>query len=111
MPRLTCLCGYNVDLSQIPNPQGFKIISEPALEILTEKLAEAHRDAGSEADFERRMFSCLRDRSLSILQAYECPNCRRIAVFRHASDSVPWVWLKPEGSEAESFRGLAAVGS
>jgi len=28
MPKLTCLCWENINLSLIPNPQGFKLVWE-----------------------------------------------------------------------------------
>jgi hypothetical protein len=96
MPNLTCPCGESISLSPIPNPQGFKILAESVLEDLVERLVDSCTDDVSKPEFEKRAYQTLHVSTPGILQAYECPNCRRLAVFSRASDSVPALWFQRE---------------
>ena len=109
MPKLTCLCGEMISLSPIPNPQGFMIISERLVEPLIDALVKAHREAPSDAEFERQAYRLIVNMP-DKLQAYECPKCRRLAIFAHASNANPALWLQRQQVdpyEADSIRALA----
>ena len=99
MPRLTCLCSETIDLSRIPNPLGFKIISEAMVEAIIENLLETYRQNTSDQEFERRIFDSFHSANPTIPHAYECPNCGRLAVFSRASDAEPALWFKNESTE------------
>ena len=47
MPKITCLCGQVIDLSQIPHQQGFKLVSESALETLLETIIDAYKEGSA----------------------------------------------------------------
>ncbi|MEQ8382143.1 MAG: hypothetical protein RH949_07210 [Coleofasciculus sp. A1-SPW-01] len=108
MPKLTCLCGENINLSPIPNPQGFKLVWEPLREKLIEELITAYSSAKSEQEFEDLIYKLLYPRNPEFPQIYECSNCQRIAVFARAADSQPTVWYEPKfkGGTINSIRSL-----
>ena len=107
MPTLTCLCGESIDLSPIPNEQGFKLLWELIVEPLVEQLdrdCNAVRDAG---DFQQAAYMSIRERQLP--QVYECPSCGRLAVFERASDSAPALWFVPDTSAPRPGRSLRVL--
>lgn len=107
MPKLTCLCGESINLSPIPNPQGLKLIPEQIFDALVERLVEAYAQSGSPTEFEQRAYDTLYRQTQGIAQAYACPACGRLAVFSHASDAAPTVWLQLEKApiKHEGFLG------
>ncbi|HAG80704.1 MAG TPA: hypothetical protein DCL61_05940, partial [Cyanobacteria bacterium UBA12227] len=96
MPKLTCLCGENINLSPIPNPEGFKLIWEPLREKLIEELITAYSSAKSEQEFEELAYKLLYPRNPEFPQVYECPSCHRLAIFARAADTKPTFWYKQE---------------
>ena len=44
MPKLNCLCDEPINLSPLPNPQGFKLLPESSLEPLIDALTAAHAE-------------------------------------------------------------------
>jgi hypothetical protein len=111
MPKLTCLCGENINLSPIPNPQGFKLVWEPLREKVIEELITAYSVAKSEQEFEDLIYKLLYPRNSEFPQVYECSNCQRIAVFASASDSQTTVWYEPKFKEGtiNSIRSLVEI--
>ena len=113
MPHLTCPCGEVVDLSQIPNPQSFKLLWEPSIEPLVAALVEAHQESQTDQEFEKATFRAVYSGAVFMPLIVECPGCGRVAVFAHASDDIPAFWLKREeggGAEARSLRSLVETG-
>ncbi|GAA6617117.1 hypothetical protein [Scytonema sp. NUACC26] len=53
MPKIRCWCGEVINLSPIPNRQGFKLVWEPLLEKLAENLVIAQQQAKSNEEFEK----------------------------------------------------------
>ncbi len=108
MPKITCLCGENINLSPIPNPQGFKLIWEPMIEKFVLELVAAHRQAASAQEFEKQAYKLFHLRKPEFPQVYECPNCGRLIVFARASDAKPAFWFQGErvDGEADSLRSL-----
>ena len=98
MPKITCICGEVINLSAIPNPAGFKILSEMVLETLIANLAKAHGQSRSESDFLDEAYRAFHLGTPGIAQAYECSRCKRLAVFAHASDSSPALWFIVESA-------------
>ncbi|HBE58618.1 MAG TPA: hypothetical protein DEG17_26620 [Cyanobacteria bacterium UBA11149] len=96
MPKLTCLCGENINLSPIPNPQGFKLVWEPLREKLIEEIINAYSKAQSESEFEDFLYKLLYPSQREFPQVYECPNCYRLAVFASAADTKPRFWYQQE---------------
>lgn len=111
MPRITCLCGENINLSQIPNKQGFKLIWEPIREKLIEDLIAAYQQATSNREFEDKVYNLLYPRNPEFPQIYECPKCGRLAVLANASDSKITFWYQRErtSGEIDSLRSLVDV--
>lgn len=111
MPKITCLCGEIINLSPIPNPQGFKLIWEPLREKLIEDLITAHKQAASDKEFEDKVYKFMYPRKPEFPQVYECLNCGRLAVFARASDDKPAFWFQRERveGEADSLRSLVDV--
>lgn len=101
MPKITCICGEIINLSQIPNQQGFKIISEQALETLADNLVDAHKNSTAPIEFEKQLYKNLDTKNSGIAQAYECPNCERLIIFGNASDSQPELWFQIEKAHRE----------
>lgn len=110
MPKIRCLCGEMINLSSIPNPQGFNLIWEPLIEKLAENLVNAHQQAQSDEEFERQVYKLLipiRPKP-EFPQVYECFNCKRLVVFDRASDNIPAFWYQQEQAniEADSLHSL-----
>lgn len=108
MPKIRCLCDEIINLSPIPNPQGFNLIWEPLREKLIEDLIAAYQQARSKQEFEDQAYKLLYPKKPEFPQVYECPNCGRLAVFAHTSDASPAFWFHREetGGEADSLRSL-----
>jgi len=97
MPKLTCACGEVINLSPVPNPQGFNVFSEAVHEKIIDSLVAAHQEAQSQADFEQRAMEILTHVGTpGIMQMYECPHCGRLAVFGRAWDSTVALWFQLE---------------
>lgn len=108
MPKIRCLCGETINLSQIPNEQGFKLIWEPMIEEFVDELISAHKQARSDQEFEEQVYNLFLLRKPEFPQVYECPKCGRLAVFACASDTNPRFWFQRERTdgEADSLRSL-----
>jgi len=111
MPKIRCLCGELINLSAIPNKQGFKLIWEPLREKLIEDLIAAYQQSKSDKEFEDQIYNLLYPRKPEFPQIYECPNCGRLIVFASASDAEPAFWYQRERveGEANSLRSLVDV--
>lgn len=96
MPHLTCICGETINLSEIPNSHGFKVIAEPVLEALVSSLVNSFEKVSTPREFERAAYRILHLGTPGIAQAYECPQCGRLAIFGHASESIPALWFRLE---------------
>ena len=108
MPKITCLCGENINLSPIPNQQGFKLIWELKIEKIMDELVAAHKEATSAQEFEKQAYKLFYQRKPEFPEIYECPNCGRLVVFARASDAKPTFWYQREKveGEADSLRSL-----
>ena len=107
MPKLTCLCGESINLSQIPNPHGFKLIPERVFDTLVERLVDVYAQSPSQAEFETQVHEELYLQAHGIAQAYACPTCGRLAVFSRASDTSPALWFSVEkAQQGSSLRTL-----
>src|SRR5579872_6130662 len=95
MPSLRCPCGHTIDLSLIPNPQGFDLLWEPQKEAMVGLFIEAHRRAGSDTEFEKLVSKILNSPQRPHPYVIECPHCGRLALFAHPSDPdvVNWYAL------------------
>ncbi len=111
MPKLTCLCGENINLSPIPNPKGFKLVWEPLQEKLIEEAINAYSSAKSDREFEELIYKLLYPKNPEFPQVYECPNCHRLAVFTSAADIKPAFWYQPEfnGEKTDSICSLLEI--
>jgi hypothetical protein len=108
MPKIRCLCGEYINLSPIPNPQGFKLVWEPTIEDFVDELVSAHKHASSAQEFEKEAYKLIHRRKPEFPQVYECPNCGRLLVLARASDAKPAFWYQQEKveGEADSLRSL-----
>ncbi|AFY41154.1 hypothetical protein [Nostoc sp. PCC 7107] len=110
MPKISCICGGIINLSPIPNRQGFKLLWEPLIEKLADNLVAAHQQAESDDDFENKVYELLYPRSWEPAnpQVYECFHCKRLAVLARASDREITFWYQQElaNTETDSLRSL-----
>ena len=109
MPKITCLCGEAINLSQIPSPQGFKIVSEKVFDTLVEKLVNAYANSPSKTEFEKQAYGNFYPTTHGIAQAYECPACGRLVVFSHPSDAIPALWFQPEKANTKTEGSIRAL--
>lgn len=111
MPKLTCLCGENINLSPIPNPQGFKLVWEPLREKLIEAALNAYSSAKSNQEFEELLYKLLYPKNPEFPQVYECQSCHRLAVFISAADTKPAFWYQQEfnGGKTDSICSLVEI--
>jgi hypothetical protein len=111
MPKLTCLCGKNINLSPIPNPNGFKLVWEPLREKLIEDVLNAYSSAKSDREFEDLLYKLLYPKNPEFPQVYECQSCHRLAVFTSAADTKPAFWYQQEfnGEKTDSICSLAEI--
>jgi hypothetical protein len=103
MPKFKCLCGENINLSPIPNPQGFNLIWEPLIEILVNDLVIAYKKSSSEQGFENQVYELIHLKTPRFPQVYECCNCKRLTIFKNASDSEPIFWYERESISEDKF--------
>jgi len=82
---------------------------EQIFDTLVEALIDACIQSPSIAEAEQRVYDTLYIKTQGILQAYECPTCGRLAVFRHASETVPALWLQVEKVYAQQGASLRAL--
>jgi hypothetical protein len=107
MPKITCKCGANINMSAAPHPDLAFLFPDMQRELLTDSLSEA---ISQTSDAQQRTDSIL----LTIHEAfkklpalYECRNCNRLIVFRTGSDAIPYVWLKPD--DEASIQGFSVI--
>ncbi|HEX6749796.1 MAG TPA: hypothetical protein VF092_21065 [Longimicrobium sp.] len=94
MPKLTCICGYEIVLHGIPCPAEFALVPDVLKEPIVDKLVAAHATRG---DFETRAYLALsHTETPGILQAIECRNCFCLAIFARASDRTVAYWYARE---------------
>ena len=108
MPKLTCVCGYEIPLSGIPCPAEFALVPDVLMEPIVDKLVAAHAKRG---DFETHAYLALsHTETPGILQAIECRSCFRLAIFARASDRTVAYWYTRENTtEGEPDEALAAL--
>lgn len=94
MPKLKCLCGEVINLSPIPNPNGFMIIGEVRIESLIDRLLESHIHAKSPQDFERRAYDLMLIEEPEFPHMYECSGCGELAILKTASDRHTQFWYQ-----------------
>ncbi len=99
MPKLTCFCGYNINLTPVPNKKGFIIVWEPARDAITDQITLLHQEEIDITEFKKMVIIYLMSRNSGVLQAYECENCGRLAIFEAASDSMPTAWYRKENHQ------------
>lgn len=111
MPRIRCLCDEVINLSVIPNPQGFKLVWEPTIEEFMNELGAAYQQVSSKDEFLDQAYTLFYQRKPQFPQIYECSNCKRLVVFARASDAKPAFWYQQEKveGEANSLRSLVDV--
>lgn len=107
MPHFTCRCGQRLGLSAIPNPIGFDVLWEPAIEKLMHELVASFREANSADDFEERAYRALYA-SQPMPYLLECEACGRLAALAHAGDQTVSLWYVREiaGESGGSLQGL-----
>jgi hypothetical protein len=101
MPRLRCPDGHPINLSSIPNPNGYILIRERGIETIVDELTDACEKRAAERTFVENAFASLSSRNPDIMQVYECPTCGRLAVFDVASDDVPLAWYQVESTSVD----------
>jgi hypothetical protein len=99
--HITCPCGETINLSTVPNPQGFKVIVEPLLDELITALVKAFDATSTARDFEMMVYKTFR--TPGIAQAYECPKCGRLALLGRASERIPALWFRREKQRDEGL--------
>lgn len=109
MPKLNCICDETINLSPLPNPQGFKLISESGLEALVEGLERAHEGAASAMDFQEQAYQLVYSSRSTFVQIYECPRCGRLAIFSRASDAIPALWYQRELVLGEGIDSVSSL--
>lgn len=108
MPKLGCLCGNPVNLSKIPNPNTFSILSEVMIEELVEKLIVAHNSSRDPAEFSKKAFSAFSRTTPGLIEGIECQNCGRVAIFSQPLEK-PDFWLRPENEGHIEGRTLKSI--
>jgi hypothetical protein len=110
MPILNCLCDRSINLSIIPNPQGYKLISEPLLETIIETLVAARDNANFDLEgFETLAYDLFHLKRPSIPQVYECLHCGRIALLVHPSESDASIWFQREKKPRENLESIVSL--
>ena len=106
MPSILCLCGSKIDLSEVPNPNGYHLLSEASLEDLIDSAESLYMRAETEPEVRRGLSRLLMPLSGPSPHIYQCQNCGRLAVLRHPSNDFVLQWYSPEddGKNHESLR-------
>ncbi|MEP7286984.1 MAG: hypothetical protein ABI947_14600 [Chloroflexota bacterium] len=88
MSNILCACGEVINLTEEPNPQGFKILSESVLFELVDKIMEIHTHAKSDSDFEHQTYTAFSHfQTPGIMSGIDCPNCGRLLIYARGSDT------------------------
>jgi hypothetical protein len=109
MPNISCLCGHTIDLSPVPNDDGYRLYWEPKLEAITEQLASVFEGKAASKEFERELHWALFRTPPVPPQIYECDQCGRLVVFAHPSDEMPAFWYAPEKITNEGPKRLKNI--
>jgi len=96
MPKLTCICGEIVNLSEIPSPYGFKIFADLVIDAIVTDIITSFQKSPSTAEFEKQLYKLFEPETYRVVQAYECPHCGRLAVFGKSEQDVPDLWYRIE---------------
>jgi hypothetical protein len=95
MPTIRCLCGESIDLSAIPSPHGFVLISESDWEDITNHVGDALAGRRDSDDLHRQV---LGSGNSAIKQLYKCPHCGRLYLFDPPNaQSAAAVWVLESG--------------
>jgi hypothetical protein len=101
MPKLKCICGHSINLSEIPNRNGFHLWSESRFDEIIDNASRSVQAASSEDaawTTLRRLF--LPPIGTPSPHVYQCVSCGRLAVLRHASDLEVAQWYRPENLDS-----------
>src|SRR5262245_54115896 len=97
MPKLCCLCGTLINLSEIPQRGAFDLLPDVLRESLVHTITNVRDQATSRQDFVRQVYRAHSHVGTpGILSMVECPTCARLAVFARASDRAPAFWFQRE---------------
>ena len=108
MPKINCLCGENIDMSRIPNPQEFKLISSGLIEKLQEEIINLFNNEEVVSEkINRELILLFHSRFTPTI--YECQSCGRIAVLQKASDNIPSLWFVREKILNHNFPTLNSM--
>ncbi len=97
MPKLRCSCGHIINLSEIPNPNGFHVFSEARFDEIIGAAAKSLELGLSEDvmwEAFRKLFVPLQ--GSTALHMYQCGSCGRLAVLAHPSDDNVARWYRPD---------------
>lgn len=104
MPNLTCPCGERIDLSRIPNPNGYNIWNEARYEQFLEDVVELFlNERDNPSQFSKNLFNLSFLKGNVPLQGYECTRCGRLAVFKRASSDTPDIWYVNEREKQDDI--------
>jgi hypothetical protein len=95
MPRLTCLCGESLSLSEFPNGREYPLFSDNQLEEIQNLLSLALGTRLTELERQSRINDVFAKRRPNP-EMVECLACGRVAFFAGSADRVPAIWYKPE---------------
>jgi hypothetical protein len=112
MPCIMCLCGKRIDLSTIPNPNGYLLRSEEEEEKIVDRIVQLHAHPDEVDDFEIAVYIAITPRKSPAPYVLQCTACGRLAFFDRPSCLGRPLWFLPENCEGPP-RLLAslAVGS
>lgn len=103
MPKLSCKCGTVINLSPIPSPYGFAVIAEAAMDDIRERLEALVRSAPPLRDAQRAIYiEVLGGMNEHLWQAYMCPACGRLYLFKKGGASqADAIWQLERGQVAD----------
>jgi hypothetical protein len=107
MPHIRCKCGHVINLSVIPCPHGFIVVSEERYDEFFEAAERLHKETLPDSDFRwnlQRLLTPLSPHAAPHI--YQCTHCGRIAVFRNPSDTLIAQWYSPDKAAAPAQRQL-----
>lgn len=108
MPRLKCLCGNSISLSEIPHPAGFALRAESDMDRIVTEIVRLHEHPDDVRDFELEVYRVITPLTTPAPHIYQCTACGRLAVFFHPSSRAAPLWYSPERQE-EPPRLLASL--
>jgi hypothetical protein len=99
MPKLLCPCGGVLNLSAIPDPNGFSLRSESDLDEIITRIVRLHERPEEGTDFQIAVIDTITPLKSPAPHVFQCTSCGRLAICPHPSMRESPIWFSPDNRD------------